>query len=303
MNILSPLTKTNNVFLERKIDKKKIIEAYLDYKIDVSPYFNKVEHVSVYKCNETGYRFYHEFNLSGDSSFYEHFQQFDWYYMPWKWEHEITKEYILPNNSILEVGCAHGSFIKKINELFPLQNTVGLELNETAITKTDKWEIKNETVQSFSLKNTESFDLVCSFQVLEHISDVHSFIQSSVACLKKGGKLIISVPNNNASFIKSGENCLNMPPHHMGLWDEHSLRSLETIFPLKVINVHFEELQEYHLPGYVQSVYYANYSKFTGKVIRKLHKFIGIYENRIKKARANRHQIVGHTILIAYEKL
>lgn len=301
-NIESPLTKSNDTTFQKSITAKSIINAYKTFAIDVAPYFHSLKKISIYKCNQTGYMFYYPLQLAGDSKFYEHFQKFDWYYMPWKWEHEITFKYIQSNNTILEVGCAHGAFINKINEQVELKYSIGLELNETASRKESKWEIINETVQSFSEKNSEKFDLVCSFQVLEHIADVNSFLNAKIKCVKKGGLLIISVPNND-SFLKYQNNCLNMPPHHMGLWNQISLENLETLFPLKLKKMHFEELQSYHVSSYIYSKHYSKYPRLLGKILLKLTKFSGRYKRLYIKTEANQHNLRGQTILAVYEKL
>ncbi len=300
--LLSPLTLTNNLSLVKQIKKDEIIKDYRKFNIDVTSYFQDITKISLYKCNDTGYQFFHPLNLSGNSQFYEHFQEFDWYYMPWKWEHEITKSYLSDGLKLLEVGCAKGAFIKKVNELFSLEQTCGLELNESAVAKHDKWAILNESVQSFATHNKNRFDIVCSYQVLEHISEVKSFLESKIECLKKDGKLIISVPNNN-SFLKHADNCLNMPPHHMGLWNEDSLRSLENFFPLKVLDVHFEDLQEYHIEDYVSAIHYSKYSKRTvGKIVRKINKIFGLHQAMTKKVALERKLHIGQTILVVYQK-
>ncbi|MGZ0015675.1 class I SAM-dependent methyltransferase [Yeosuana sp. AK3] len=301
---LSPLTKSSSIEWVKDIRKNEIINDYKkNFNIDVSSYFLEIKKVSVYKCTETGYRFFYPFNLSGDSKFYEHFQKFNTYYMPWKWEHEISKQYIKDGVSLLEVGCAQGAYIKRINELFKLGDIVGLELNESVKGGNEKWSILNKTVQSFSESNKERFDVVCSYQVLEHISDVKSFLEAKIECLKKGGKLIISVPNND-SFIKHADNCLNMPPHHMGLWNEQSLRSLEALFPLKVLDVHFEDLQEYHVENYVSATFYSKYPlKLLRKIIRKINKILGIHQKLVKNTFVKRNKFIGQTILGVFEKL
>lgn len=91
VNITSPLTLTNNISFVKSINKKQIIIAYKGFGIDVSKYFRNINNISIYHCNDTGYRFYYPLDMSGDSKFYEFFQKFDWYYMPWKWEHEKGK--------------------------------------------------------------------------------------------------------------------------------------------------------------------------------------------------------------------
>ena len=43
--------------------------------------------------------------LRGQSTFYEALQRYPWYYVPWKWEHEIAKSYLKDGDQVLEVGC------------------------------------------------------------------------------------------------------------------------------------------------------------------------------------------------------
>ncbi len=298
----STLVPNGKAKFVRTISTKKIINKYNKSGFDSRYLFNDKKEIAIYECLNTTYRFYYPFEIAGDSAFYEFFQKFEWYYMPWKWEHEITKDYLKDDMSVLEVGCAHGAFLKKINEEFKLKNCVGLELNKSTPNESNQWIIINQYVQDYEKENQEKFDLVCSFQVLEHIADVHSFIKAKIGCLKKGGKLIISVPNND-SFIKDSDTTLNLPPHHMGLWDTKSLKSLVNIFPIKLVKIHYEKLQDYHVDSHVNNTYYSKYDDLTSKFIRKWHKITGKYQKRLTQINNNKDAIIGHTILAVYEKL
>jgi 2-polyprenyl-3-methyl-5-hydroxy-6-metoxy-1,4-benzoquinol methylase len=213
--------------------------------MDVSKYFHGLEKISIYKCRDTGMSFFYPLDIAGDGEFYEKLQQFDWYYMDWKWEHESAMQYITPNMEVLEIGCAKGAFISKISKKGVTAS--GLELNEDAVELGKKRGLRifNETIQEHARTNPGKYDLVCSFQVMEHIPYIREVLEASVAALKKGGKLIVSVPNND-SFLGLSVNYLNMPPHHMGLWNEEVFKSMARIFNLKLLNVHFEPLQKYH---------------------------------------------------------
>ena len=110
--IISPLTGSTQVFLEQSIDCNFIIDTYQNwFNINVSHYFKGLKFINIYKCQETGYRFYHPFDLEGNSKFYEELQIFPWYYKDCKWEFEVTSKLIKPLDLVLEIGCGSGAFL------------------------------------------------------------------------------------------------------------------------------------------------------------------------------------------------
>lgn len=297
--IRSPITLTGNTKFEYSIECRKIIENYRAFNIDVSKYFAEINEISVYRCLDTDYRFFYPTNVSGDSSFYEQLQKFEWYYMPWKWEHGQAEEYLLPNMRILEVGCGNGAFIEKVKD--KVTSVVGLELNQRAVERGQKRGITilNESIEQHSEKFEGTYDLVCSFQVLEHIADVRSFLEASVRLLKTNGILVVSVPNDN-SFLGLDTNYLNMPPHHMGLWSEEALRNISSIFNLKFRCIHFEPLQQYHHAYFVTTMvkYFVVKYKRVGRILRFLlpliiPKVVKFFPFRLK----------AYTIQAVYEKM
>ena len=301
-NVESPLVVGGSSTLVKEVSVSKIKSLYKSYDLDVSSFFNHFDKIGIYECAHTGYQFYYPLDISGDSKFYEHFQLFPWYYMPWKWEHEISLSYITDGQSILEVGAAHGSFLKKISEKFSLKQVVGLELNESAEIINSKWSIIRQSVEEYSNFHKEEFDIVCSYQVLEHISSVYSFLNAKLTTLKKGGKLIISVPNND-SFIKNLTSGLNMPPHHMGLWNERSLLKLSSVFPVKLVSIHFEPLQDYHIDGYLNVNILRKWPLLLRKILFRFFIFSSIYRKMKDNIYENKFNIIGHTVLVVFEKI
>ncbi len=249
----SPVTNKNNVKLVKKIKTSLIIKKYAGtLNLDVSKYFNSIPEIKIFECQDTGYQFYYPFHISGDSKFYEHLEKFDWYYMPWKWEHEMTFSFLERGMKLLEVGAANGSFIEKANNAGI--ESYGLELNQERVKVAQKNKIKiyAESIEEHAKGNKNKYDVVCSFQVLEHIADVRTFINAQIDSLKVGGRLVISVPNND-SFLGRDFNILNTPPHHMGKWNEDSLKAIIRYFPIKLERIYFEPLQDYH-EEYFESV-------------------------------------------------
>lgn len=245
--MISPITNKNNTVLEKGIKTSMIIDSYKNaFNIDISHFFEGILEVRIFKCLDTGYRFYYPFNIDGDGRFYEHFQQYDWYYMSWKWEHETVKSKIRITDKVLEIGCAKGSFVENLSK--SQIDCTGLELNEKAVKEAKEKGLKvyYQSIQEHSKTHNEVYDVVCSFQVMEHIASIKDVIQASLDCLKKGGRLFISVPNNGSFLGLDENNILNMPPHHMGLWDKTSLSNLSKVLNVRVENIYLEPLQKYH---------------------------------------------------------
>lgn len=288
----------------REISDEFLIKRYKqEYHIDVKKYLENVKKVEIYTCKESGYSFFYPFNISGDSEFYERLQKFEWYYMPWKWEHQICSELIKENDKILEIGCGKGDFFKGLSTRFKSLEMTGLELNKSSLTKNDRYSIIDTPLDKFATENEGKFDMVSTFEVLEHVSDVNDFIGNQVKCLKKGGLLTISVPNMD-SFIKYNQNdVLNMPPHHVGLWNEKALRKISGLFGLEVEKVAYEPLQEQHYYFYTYINLKQKIGELPARILLKIVKMLGLRSLYSKPLKKRAESITGHTIFIALRKL
>lgn len=249
-----------------------IIEAYNELRIDVSRFFDKSD-ITLYKCKKTGYRFYYPFSSIGDAKFYEDLSKNRVNYYSRRWEHQEAFSFINKSDSVLEIGSGFGSFLSLL-----MENDIkskGLELNPYAVEKckNDGLNVEGKLIQEVAKCCKKEYDVVCSFQVLEHVTDVHSFIDSSIKTLKKNGKLIIGVPNNNPYlFVNDKYHTLNLPPHHAGLWDEKSLKSLEKIFQIKLEKIIFEPIK-YNYNYFINSYIHNLKDGFYKKIILGLNRF------------------------------
>jgi 2-polyprenyl-3-methyl-5-hydroxy-6-metoxy-1,4-benzoquinol methylase len=300
--IKSPLDSNSQVEHLFDLSTKKLIKEYRRFNINTSILFKDIEIISAYKCTNTGYKFYYP-PIQGDSKFYEECSMLNWYYVPWKWEHAQVLNLLNQKDKILEIGSGNSGFIRGLfkKNIF---NCTGLELNEqqVAIAKSCGLNVLNESIETHSSNNSSCYDVVCSFQVLEHVYDVNLFIKASVDALKIGGKLIISVPNNG-SYVYDSKNIFNSPPHHLGMWDEFSLSKLAKIFNLQLDSIFIEPLQDHH-KNFFFHVAYKNTFHFVYK-FRLLRK---IFELTIGKYLINNvlnyttQWIPGHTIMAVYTK-
>jgi len=71
MSVSSPVTGNKNTNLIQKIPVKTIIEKYQRIDLDVSRFFQNMQDIEMYQCNDTQYRFYYPYTIFGDDKFYE----------------------------------------------------------------------------------------------------------------------------------------------------------------------------------------------------------------------------------------
>lgn len=250
--IVSPLTHSDRCTLVEKIPATRLVTDWnQNFQIDIKDELAGCEEIELYVCNETGLRFFQPSSIAGSETLYAQLQKFDWFYMPWKWEHEVLYSSLKKGERVLEVGCGKGGFVEKLkNDGF---DVTGIELNSSAAAYANEkglpvypLDLRRLRRQSFDL-----FDVVCSFQVLEHVPDPRLFIEECLTLLKDKGRLAICVPNHQ-SFLGHQYNLLDMPPHHMTQWCEKSFRSLENILPVKLRLVKYEPLPDYHVEAYLE---------------------------------------------------
>jgi SAM-dependent methyltransferase len=297
IELSSPLYKDGLVDRIEVFDTSKICYAYNTMGIDVSRFFEGAKEVVLYECRETGYRFYYPFSTIGDADFYKDLSLNRENYYSTRWEHLKILPTIRKEDKVLEIGSGFGVFLKLLKNKGICGE--GIELNPEAITTCEKEDLKihNVLIDEFSKQHPEQFDVVCYFQVLEHVTNVHDFIEDSLKALKPEGRLIIGVPNNNPYlFVNDKYHTLNLPPHHAGLWNLKSLKSLEKNFKVKIESVSYEPLEKTY--SQFLNTYINNSNILYGKILKIVNRISPIL---LKKVLCN--FIDGRNILVVYRKL
>jgi 2-polyprenyl-3-methyl-5-hydroxy-6-metoxy-1,4-benzoquinol methylase len=299
--IMSPLTGDNDISLIKKLPTEQLIKDWKTvFKIDISDEIHDCSEIHLYECNQTKLRFFSPSNLAGSGKLYEQLQQFDWFYIPHKWEHDVALEDLQDCKQVLEVGSAFGDFVESGIKVG--LNIQGLELNEAAVTICQKKNLPVSRVdlEDFANQYPKSQDAICSFQVLEHIPDPKSFIDASIKALRSDGKLIFCVPNIQ-SFLGYQYNLLDMPPHHMLQWSEDAFKALEKIFPLKLERVLREPLATYHVLAYINT--YGQYFRSITPLSRILFNrlTIPVYERFLNFGL--RKQLTGQSLYVQFRQI
>ncbi|MDB3887201.1 class I SAM-dependent methyltransferase [Candidatus Pelagibacter sp.] len=139
---------------------------------------------------------------------------------------------------ILEVGCNLGY----VGALFIRQNHnyLGIDIQKKAINSAKK-NYGNKNYINIKLENLhqkikkKKFDLICSFEVIEHLEDPLNFILEIKKYLKKDGQILLTTPNGN--FIPKDKWFSDRPPIHFSLFKEKTFKYLEkNNFKVKFLN-------------------------------------------------------------------
>jgi SAM-dependent methyltransferase len=146
---------------------------------------------------------------------------------------KFLKKYKDHPGTLLDVGCANGSFVKKAQEYG--FDVYGIDIDGASIKASKDRGLTNtfcmevEEFFAYSFANHLRFDYITVFEVIEHQARPVEFMKLVAKMLKPGGVVYGSVPNRNRlSWLlrekgKSYED-VDYPPHHFTLWDPNSLK-------------------------------------------------------------------------------
>jgi 2-polyprenyl-3-methyl-5-hydroxy-6-metoxy-1,4-benzoquinol methylase len=214
-----------------------------------APYEDEL--VPVHRCGACGLEFYPS-RLCGTQTLYDAMKKSDSYYMKEKWEFELARAEIAKGQSVLEVGCGPGLFLESVRDAGRDRRVTGLELNTKCVEtcRAKGLDVQRRTVEEFAAPNPSAFDVVCAFQVLEHVRDPRAFLAAMFRSLKSDGVCIMTVPNA-AGFARHAVNYLgDMPPHHLTRWTADVMQKVAVAHGARLERVVEEPIADYHREWY-----------------------------------------------------
>jgi 2-polyprenyl-3-methyl-5-hydroxy-6-metoxy-1,4-benzoquinol methylase len=275
-------------------------EWHQNMDINLGDEFRELGLIQYCECRETGLRFYIPAAAAGTGQLYSQLQKYDWYYMPGKWEFGEALSLLEEPSELLEVGVGEGYFLQAAKQ--DGHSCHGVELNDQAAARVRSlgFEIYTQTLNDLSIHSQKRYDVICSFQVLEHVPDPIGFLRDMIALLNPGGRLVLSVPN--AAVMRNidpkNKDLLNRPPHHMTHWDEKVFHSLPKVLPIEVKTVCREPLASYHV-AWIVNGYLRNKLGFAGHNLSRLlvNRYTTLPLQLALKA-GLRYFFPGHTLLV-----
>lgn len=112
---------------------------------------------------------------------------------------------LAPGQKILDAGCGRGFYLRALWELEPRLKIYGVDLNPQYLAVAQKTigdaAVKLMTGDLTCLPFADNFfDRIIASEILEHIANDQRALEELYRVLKPGGKLILTVPNQNYPF-------------------------------------------------------------------------------------------------------
>ena len=189
------------------------------------------DHATLRICDRCGLRFFTP-KAPGGSDFYDELMA-TVEYLPDRWAFDVVLRRLGHIESLIDIGCGTGAFLQRVSAA----RRVGIDRNPAVGDLLRSMGIEvHDDLSALAESQSESFDVACAFEVLEHVDDVASVIEPARQALKPGGRLFISVPNLDRPPSGSIEP-LDLPPHHVSRWNASHASVLAQRFELDLVRV------------------------------------------------------------------
>jgi SAM-dependent methyltransferase len=149
-------------------------------------------------------------------------------------------QYRVPPAQLLDLGAAHGAFVRLA--VLAGFEAVGIEMSPTVVDFAHRTFGIDMRVGPLEASNVAdgSFDVIVSFDVLEHLRDPEATLRAVRQALRPDGLLVIQTPDfpaRSAEELRAADDLFLkhlQPPEHLYLFSQQSVRELmrRTGFPV-----------------------------------------------------------------------
>jgi len=142
---------------------------------------------------------------------------------------DLCARYEIDTGSILEVGAGFGTFCVELKSRGKFRRVVGVELTPAlAATCRDRGiEVIEAPIEKITVSSSEKFNVIASFEVIEHLFAPDEFLRHVSRLLVPGGLLALTCPNGEGFDIQTlGALNNNVDHEHLNYFSPSSLGHL-----------------------------------------------------------------------------
>lgn len=158
-------------------------------------------------------------------------------YLKHKFAYELTKSHIKKGDSVLEIGCGDGYGAYILSETGAKITAIDIDIDTINNAKRkytkDNLEFLNYNGSQIDLP-PHSYDVVISFQVIEHVSNLEIYFNNIKQLVNEHGLILITTPNRTYR-LSTEQKPWN--PYHITEYNEKSIK--------EVLSKHLPQFQLY----------------------------------------------------------
>ncbi len=217
-------------------------------------------------CRNCQYGFAWPFQ-AGNEAIYSILYDREFSYPDDKWEYNKAIDILLNLNitgdsTLLEPGAGNGAFLEKASLLFPgKQHIFSTEYAAAGVEEIRRkgFNCYNRDITTLHQEKIPGFDIICMFQVLEHMDNLQEIFHSLNRLSNPGAHLMIAVPNGRLrSFYDKWGVHLDVPPIHVGRFREKTFAYIGRKFGWNIMDI---SIEAQHYPEKVNKFLYERFNR------------------------------------------
>lgn len=160
----------------------------------------------------------------------------------------IRKESALKKGSLLDIGAGTGAFASRAARAG--WQVTGLEPDADArVVAKDKFGITLQASEELYALPPESMDVISMWHVLEHVHDLHGYMQALQKILKQRGVLVIAVPNYTSYDAETYRELWAAydVPRHLYHFSPLSIKQLMSAYQMEVVKTYPMKYDSYYV--------------------------------------------------------
>lgn len=142
---------------------------------------------------------------------------------------DVCRKHGIGQDALLEIGAGFGTFCSEVKRRGAFSRVVALELTpDLAKTCRERGlEVLEQPVEKIEAGEGAQFDVVASYEVIEHLFAPADFIAQAVRLIRPGGVLILTCPNGQGFDVETLGSVSNTVDHeHLNYFNPESLSGL-----------------------------------------------------------------------------